>query len=108
MGILAYDLDTMTIRTPETLPRALARAPSITPTAAPPTRPSRFRRSAVYPRQVHNHRRLPRRRDADIHQACLTIGCALICDCHLKRPLAHSVRASNELALVLGLGATYR
>jgi transposase len=36
---------------------------------------------------LHNHRRLARRYDrrADIHQAFLTIGCALICDRHLKR-----------------------
>lgn len=36
---------------------------------------------------LHNHRRLARRHDrrADIHQAFLTIGCALICDRHLKR-----------------------
>jgi transposase len=36
---------------------------------------------------LHNHRRLARRYDrrADIHEAFLTIGCALICDRHLKR-----------------------
>jgi transposase len=36
---------------------------------------------------LHNHRRLARRYDrrADIHEAFLTIGCALICDKHLKR-----------------------
>lgn len=37
---------------------------------------------------LHNHRRLARRYDrrADIHEASLTIGCALICN----RQLAHS------------------
>lgn len=36
---------------------------------------------------LHNHRRLARRYDrrADIHEAFLTIGCALICHAHLKR-----------------------
>jgi transposase len=36
---------------------------------------------------LHNHRRLARRYDrrADIHEAFLTIGCAPICDKHLKR-----------------------
>ena len=36
---------------------------------------------------LHNHRRLARRYDRrpDIHEAFLTIGCALICDKHLKR-----------------------
>jgi transposase len=36
---------------------------------------------------LHNNRRLARRYDrrADIHEAFLTIGCALICDKHLKR-----------------------
>ncbi len=36
---------------------------------------------------LHNHRRLARRYDrrADIHEAFLTIGCALICHQHLTR-----------------------
>jgi len=36
---------------------------------------------------LHNHRRLARRYDrrADIHEAFLTIGCALICHQHLAR-----------------------
>jgi transposase len=36
---------------------------------------------------LHNHRRLARRYDrrADIHEAFLTIACALICHAHLKR-----------------------
>jgi transposase len=36
---------------------------------------------------LHNQRRLARRYDrrADVHEAFLTIGCALICDKHLKR-----------------------
>jgi transposase len=36
---------------------------------------------------LHNHRRLARRYDrrTDIHEAFLTIGCALICQQHLKR-----------------------
>jgi len=36
---------------------------------------------------LHNHRRLARRYDrrADIHEAFMTIGCALICHVHLKR-----------------------
>jgi hypothetical protein len=36
-----------TTSTPETLTSSLARAPSIPPTAAPPTRPSPFSRSTV-------------------------------------------------------------
>ena len=36
---------------------------------------------------LHNHRRLARRYDrrADVHEAFLTIGCALICDQYLQR-----------------------
>lgn len=36
---------------------------------------------------LHNHRRLARRYDrrADIHEAFLTIGCALVCQRHLTR-----------------------
>jgi len=36
---------------------------------------------------LHNHRRLARRYDrrADIHEAFLTIGCALVCQQHLTR-----------------------
>lgn len=36
---------------------------------------------------LHNHRRLARRYDrrGDIHETFLTIGCALICQAHLKR-----------------------
>ncbi len=37
---------------------------------------------------LHNHRRLARRYDcrADIHEAFLTIGCALVCHQYLNRP----------------------
>lgn len=39
---------------------------------------------------LHNHRRLARRYDrrADIHEAFLTIGCALVCHQHLTRTQA--------------------